>query len=131
MNVGDSEWRITDDIAEFNEELQISDDLLLLRGRKVDNVSDVKIDNCTPSGDRYDRTGHREDKCTGKYQVQCVGNIGVRLADKCRIERRLVEGTTIQMLLFDPKGFLDQAQGSEERKYHEKLLSTLTPTGNW
>ncbi|KAG1794170.1 uncharacterized protein HD556DRAFT_1536260 [Suillus plorans] len=42
------------------------------------------------------------------------------------------EGTTIQMLLFDPKGFLDQAQGSEERKYHEKLLkTTLTPTGNW
>ncbi|KAG1802802.1 uncharacterized protein HD556DRAFT_1304068 [Suillus plorans] len=31
-------------------------------------------------------------------------------------------------LLFDPKGFLDQAQGSEERKYHEKLLKTLTPT---
>ncbi|KAG1802808.1 uncharacterized protein HD556DRAFT_1304076 [Suillus plorans] len=29
------------------------------------------------------------------------------------------------------EGFLDQAQGSEERKYYENLLSTLTPTGNW
>ncbi|KAG2112204.1 uncharacterized protein F5147DRAFT_759581 [Suillus discolor] len=35
-------------------------------------------------------------------------------------------GTTIQMLLFDPKGFLDQAQGSEKRKYHENLLNTQT-----
>ncbi|KAG1802205.1 uncharacterized protein HD556DRAFT_1533646 [Suillus plorans] len=34
-------------------------------------------------------------------------------------------------LLFDPKGFLDQAQGSEKRKYDRKLLKTLTPTGNW
>ncbi|KAG2109830.1 uncharacterized protein F5147DRAFT_652024 [Suillus discolor] len=32
-------------------------------------------------------------------------------------------------LLFDPKGFLDQAQGSEERKCHEKLLRTQTHTG--
>ncbi|KAG1799694.1 uncharacterized protein HD556DRAFT_1534311 [Suillus plorans] len=48
-----------------------------------------------------------------------------------RVYCNAVEGTTIQRLLFNPKGFLDQAQGSEERKYHEKLLSTLTPTGNW
>ncbi|KAG1788634.1 uncharacterized protein HD556DRAFT_1538586 [Suillus plorans] len=48
-----------------------------------------------------------------------------------RLQEGSAEGTTIQRLLFDPKGFLDQAQGSEERKYHEKLLSTLTPTGNW
>ncbi|KAG1890427.1 uncharacterized protein F5891DRAFT_1198234 [Suillus fuscotomentosus] len=31
-------------------------------------------------------------------------------------------------LLFDPKGFLDQAQGSEERKYHENLLISQTYT---
>ncbi|KAG1790770.1 uncharacterized protein HD556DRAFT_1310316 [Suillus plorans] len=71
--------------AEFNQELQISNDLLLLRGRKVNNVSDVKTDNCAPSEDRYNRTGHREDKCMGKYQVH---RISVELADKHRIERR-------------------------------------------
>ncbi|KAG1800910.1 uncharacterized protein HD556DRAFT_1304893 [Suillus plorans] len=62
--------------AEFNEELRISNDLLLLGGRKVNNVSDVKTDDCTPSGVRYDRTGHREDKCAGKYRVRCAGNVG-------------------------------------------------------
>ncbi|KAG1788449.1 uncharacterized protein HD556DRAFT_1312039 [Suillus plorans] len=51
-----------------------------LLGRKVNN--DVKTDNCTPSGDRYDRTGHREDKCTGKYRRW----VSVGLADKHRIE---------------------------------------------
>ncbi|KAG1796223.1 hypothetical protein EV424DRAFT_1353169 [Suillus variegatus] len=37
-----------------------------------------------------------------------------------------VKGTTIQMLLFDPKGFLDQAQGSEKRKYDRNLLISQT-----
>ncbi|KAG1798501.1 uncharacterized protein HD556DRAFT_1305963 [Suillus plorans] len=67
-----------------SKELRISNDLLLLGGRKVNNVSDVKTDNCAPSGDRYDRTGHREDKCVEKYWVRWAGNIGsVRLASDC------------------------------------------------
>ncbi|KAG1790540.1 uncharacterized protein HD556DRAFT_1310553 [Suillus plorans] len=85
-------WSVLDKermiFAEFNKELQISNDLLL-GGRKVNNVSDMKTDNCAPSGDRYDRTGHREDKCTGKYRVRCAGNIG--LADKHQIEWREAE----------------------------------------
>ncbi|KAG1808791.1 hypothetical protein EV424DRAFT_1350225 [Suillus variegatus] len=36
----------------------------------------------------------------------------------------MIEGT----LLFDPTGFLDQAQGSEKRKYDRNLLSTLAYT---
>ncbi|KAG1806329.1 uncharacterized protein HD556DRAFT_1302835 [Suillus plorans] len=86
-NVRDSEWWVSVSVfgvfsdkkrmifAEFNKELQISNDLLLLRGRKVNN------------GDRYNRTGHREDKCAGKYQVQCVGNVSIGLVDKHWIER--------------------------------------------
>ncbi|KAG1800247.1 uncharacterized protein HD556DRAFT_1305034 [Suillus plorans] len=59
--------------AEFSEELQISNDLLLLRGRKVDNISDVKTDPCAPNGDIYDRTGHREDK------TQCASGCLVKI----------------------------------------------------
>ncbi|KAG1789895.1 uncharacterized protein HD556DRAFT_1311078 [Suillus plorans] len=57
-NVGDSEWWDT------NYEYLMTSSYL-----EVESVSDVKTDNCAPSGDRYDRTGHREDKCAGKYRV--------------------------------------------------------------
>ncbi|KAG1786277.1 uncharacterized protein HD556DRAFT_1313623 [Suillus plorans] len=56
--------------TKFNQELQISNDLLLLGGRKVNNVSGVKTDNCAPSGDRYYRTGHREDGLADKHRIE-------------------------------------------------------------
>ncbi|KAG1875257.1 hypothetical protein C8R48DRAFT_669548 [Suillus tomentosus] len=83
------------------------------------NVSDVKTDNCAPSGDIYDRTGHREDKFMGKYWIRsgrCAGNRRISgfasgLADKHRIEWVSV-GVKIQQCLalyetsvFDPRDF--------------------------
>ncbi|KAG1788457.1 uncharacterized protein HD556DRAFT_1312045 [Suillus plorans] len=61
-NVRDSEWRVTNSMKNYKY-------LMTSAYSEVESVSDVKTDNCAPSGDRYDRTGHREDKCTGKYWV--------------------------------------------------------------
>ncbi|KAG1791919.1 uncharacterized protein HD556DRAFT_1309715 [Suillus plorans] len=84
MNVEDSEWQVTVGVFRvfrikkgyLQNSTKNYEYLMTSSYLEVESVSGVKADNCTPSGDRYDRTGHRENKCAGKYRVRCAGNVG-------------------------------------------------------
>ncbi|KAG1798863.1 uncharacterized protein HD556DRAFT_1305724 [Suillus plorans] len=84
-NGGDSKCWITNSAKNHKYQMTFS-------YSEVDSVSDMKANNCAPSANRYDRTGHRKNKCMGKYWVQCSLNIGfirlvLDLADKHWIEQ--------------------------------------------